>query len=473
MSEVNYSENEREGATAPSSASSGAGTGDDRPSVEDPLGTATCEVCGLTFGSGRGLSLHQRSRHQEWYHARRGPAFVRPGWSREEMVLLVRAAVRLVREARRNGHDEGRVRVNAELCRLFPTKKKDSIINVRKTKNYKELRARIELEVVVDTEENEPVPEVENEAIIECVGGSRAGIVSSDGSEGGALSPTRSQQVVRQRVTPEPVSRRGPQERWGEVLLEEVARGELRLSGLNTRFMNAALRKSFPSRTLEAIKGMRRKPKYRLLLASLSVPNPVATPPGPSQSEEGTVVPKDTVRSEGSSPQRLVNDTQNVVVYCDRSTVSNFCGILQPPCGEGNSPPGNDDMLPVASDPTKGGRPEIVPHNVTYLSDMDMSSSIDYTLVPADITQGDVTICNSSVVEISSLGVDTPPHRRVVELSSANDEDDRRDEAEVELPETELDVDEESEPSSQPCNPRQGDVSQTVGEGGGRTVAGH
>ena len=343
MSEVNYSENEREGATAPSSASSGAGTGDDRPSVEDPLGTATCEVCGLRFGSGRGLSLHQRSRHQEWYHARRGPAFVRPGWSREEMVLLVRAEVRLVREARRNGHDEGRVRVNAELCRLFPTKKKDCIINVRKTKNYKELRARIELEVVVDTEENEPVPEVENEAIIECVGGSRAGIVSSDGSEGGALSPTLSQQVVRQRVTPEPVSRRGPKERWGKVLLEEVARGELRLSGLNTRFMNAALRKSFPSRTLEAIKGMRRKPKYRLLLASLSVPNPVATPPGPSQSEEGTVVPKDTVRSEGSSPQRLVNDTPNVVVYCDRSTVSNFCGILQPPCGEGNSPPGNDD----------------------------------------------------------------------------------------------------------------------------------
>ena len=133
MSESNYSAIEREGATAPSSASSGAGTGDDRPSVEDPPGTATCEVCGLKFGSGSGLSLHQRSRHQECYHARKAPAFVRPGWSRDEMVLLVRAEVRLVREPRRNGQEEGRVCVTVDLCRLFPTKKKDSIVNVRKT----------------------------------------------------------------------------------------------------------------------------------------------------------------------------------------------------------------------------------------------------------------------------------------------------------------------------------------------------
>ena len=115
-------------------------------------------------------------------------------------------------------------------------------------------------------------------------------MVSRDGGEGGALSPTPSQQVLRQRVTPEPISRRGPKERWGEDLLEEVAREELRLSGLKTRFMNAALRKRFPSRTIEAIKGRRRTPKYRMLLASLCAPNPVTTPPGPSQSEEGTLV---------------------------------------------------------------------------------------------------------------------------------------------------------------------------------------
>ena len=58
-----------------------------------------------------------------------------------------------------------------------------------------------------------------------------------------------------------------------------------------------------------------------------------------------------------------------------------------------------------------------------------------------------------------------------MDLSVTNEEDDRRDEAEVELPETEPKGEEESEPSSQPCNPRQGDVSQTVGEGVGSTVA--
>ena len=158
----------------------------------------------------------------------------------------------------------------------------------------------------------------------------------------------------------------------------------------------------------------------------------MATPPGPYQSEEGTVVPEEPVRIEGSSPQRVENDNPNVLVYRDMSSVSNFCGILQPPFVDGNSPPGNVDMLP--------GRPEIVPHDVTHRFDMDMSRSIDCTLAPADLTQGDVTICNSSVIEISSLGVDTTPRRRVVELSSTNDEDDRRDEAEV---------DEESEPSSQ------------------------
>ena len=77
MAERNCSATDIEGATAPSSASSGAGAGDDCPSVEDPPGTATCEVCDVKFRTGRGLSLHQRSRHPEWYHERKGPAFVR------------------------------------------------------------------------------------------------------------------------------------------------------------------------------------------------------------------------------------------------------------------------------------------------------------------------------------------------------------------------------------------------------------
>ena len=93
-----------------------------------------------------------------------------------------------------------------------------------------------------------PAPEVENEpvAVLECVGGGEEGTVARDGGGGWDLSPTPSQQVVRQRVTPEPKDRKGPKQRWGDELLNEVAREELRLSGLNTRFMNAALWKSFP-----------------------------------------------------------------------------------------------------------------------------------------------------------------------------------------------------------------------------------
>ena len=70
-----YSATEREGATAPSSTSSSAGV------VDLPV-SVSCEICGVPFGSGRGLSLHQRVNHSEWYHARKGPVFTRPGWSR-------------------------------------------------------------------------------------------------------------------------------------------------------------------------------------------------------------------------------------------------------------------------------------------------------------------------------------------------------------------------------------------------------
>ena len=70
-----YSATEREGATAPSSTSSSAGV------VDLPV-SVSCEICGVPFGSGRGLSLHQRVNHSEWYYARKGPVFTRPGWSR-------------------------------------------------------------------------------------------------------------------------------------------------------------------------------------------------------------------------------------------------------------------------------------------------------------------------------------------------------------------------------------------------------
>ena len=473
MAEHNCSVTNLEGATAPSSASSGAGAGDDCPSVEDPPGTATCEVCGAKYGSGRGLSQHQRSRHPEWYHERKGPAFVRPGWTRDEMVLLVRGEVQLVRAARQRGED-GRVKVDAELARRFPTKKKDSIVNVRKTQNYRDLRARLETEIGEESEEEIevrlPAPVVGYVPVVErgSVSGGEVGTVASGG--GWDLSPTPGQ-VERQRVTPEPKDRKGPKIRWGEELLEEVAREELRLSGLNTRFMNAALRNSFPSRTLEAIKGMRRKPKYKLLLASLCAPNPAVTPPGPSQSEEGTLMPEDEVRCEGSSHEREY-ETPTVSVHMDMP----FTGPLQPMYVEGDSPP-NVALLPEASDSTKGGRPEIVLAGIAT-SSVQNDSVVDFecdesTLVPAEVTLDNITLCNDSVVEISSIVVDTPPRREVDKPRSTEGDVGSRDEGEVEMPMTEPDDrEEESEPSSQPCNPRQGDVSQTVGDGGGRAMAG-
>ena len=82
---------------------------------------------------------------------KKGPAFVRPGWSRDEIVLLVRAEIHLVWEARKRGQEEGRVRVNADLCRRFPSKKRDSIVNVRNTKNYRDLRSRLEGTMIEET----------------------------------------------------------------------------------------------------------------------------------------------------------------------------------------------------------------------------------------------------------------------------------------------------------------------------------
>ena len=82
-----------------------------------------------------------------------------------------------------------------------------------------------------------------------------------------------------------------------------------------------------------------------------------------------------------------------VSVRRDLSSIGEICsGTLQPPNVEGSSPPCNVVMLPVASDTTKGGRPEVVSVYETRLYDNSMSNgsvhkdtSDDYycTLVPA------------------------------------------------------------------------------------------
>ena len=83
-------------------------------------------------------------------------------------------------------------------------------------------------------------------------------------------SPIRDHSVAnneRKWTTPSPKDRKGPKIRWSSEFLDEVARYEARLSLVGCRNMNVQLSTIFPDRTLEAIKGMRRLPKYRSRLA--------------------------------------------------------------------------------------------------------------------------------------------------------------------------------------------------------------
>ena len=151
MAESNYSVDRVEGATAPSSANAGGSVGDDCPSGERSSEySCFCEVCGVVFGSNNGLSLHQRSKHSEWYHQRKLPVFTKPGWSRDEIVLVAREEIRLVWAARQSGIGAGRIRVNADLCRAFVNKKMDSIKYIRQTKEYKALLSRLEVTMAVE-----------------------------------------------------------------------------------------------------------------------------------------------------------------------------------------------------------------------------------------------------------------------------------------------------------------------------------
>ena len=72
---------------------------------------------------------------------------------------------------------------------------------------------------------------------------------------------------ARAWTTPTPKDRKGPKLRWSEELLEGVARAGARLSLEGCRRLNVALSKLYPDRSLEAIEGMRRLPKYRARVA--------------------------------------------------------------------------------------------------------------------------------------------------------------------------------------------------------------
>ena len=107
------------------------------------------------------------------------------------------------------------------------------------------------------------------------VGEATEGVAGSEVGEDGDSSPVQPLVgVQRSWVTPEQKSRKGPKVRWGQDLMVEVAREEQRLVGLHVHKINVELHKKFPSKTLEAIKGMRRHEKYKSVLRSLAAPPP-------------------------------------------------------------------------------------------------------------------------------------------------------------------------------------------------------
>ena len=226
-----------EGAATPSSTH--VETQDESIGLERVL--QTCEVCGKEFQTQRSMSQHQRLSHPEFYHAKNIPRVVRQGWSNEECVLVAWEELRLVEAGKAKGITT-RIRVNADLCRVFPHRSMDSIKGLRKQGEYVALRSKLDC----TNKEAPPADPLE--------------------------SPIRDHSVAnreRKWTTPSPKDRKGPKIRWSSELLDEVARAEARLSLVGCRNMNVRLSALFPDITLEAVKGMRRLPKYKSRLATI------------------------------------------------------------------------------------------------------------------------------------------------------------------------------------------------------------
>ena len=83
---------------------------------------SSCGVCGLKFPTRRGASQHERQVQQEWFHGVRLHLVSKSGWSEDEMVLVAQAENRLVAAGRQFcGNMAANIRVNADLCKAFPT----------------------------------------------------------------------------------------------------------------------------------------------------------------------------------------------------------------------------------------------------------------------------------------------------------------------------------------------------------------
>ena len=222
-----------EGAAAPSSTPASV---QDSDTGQGRVRTHACEYCKVTYQTSRSLALHQRDKHPEAYHASNIPQEIKARWSDEEKVLVAREELRLVAAARRRDRSASRIYVNADLCRAFPHRSLESIKGLRKQRAYQTLRSALD-------ERNREAP-------------------PADPLE----SPERVFSVAdtqRKWSTPSPLDRKGPKIRWSAELLSEVARWEAMLSLVGCKKINVELSKQFPDRTLEAIKGMRRLPKYK------------------------------------------------------------------------------------------------------------------------------------------------------------------------------------------------------------------
>ena len=114
------------------------------------------------------------------------------------------------------------------------------------------------------------------------------------------IEDTRARRRPTPWRTPEPMDRKGPKVRWTAGEMNAVAAAEDRLRATNCKNVNKELHLKFPDRTLEAIKGMGRLPKYRALLGRSRVRGIVA----PVES------PPSMVAERGASPQ-LETDTSS------------------------------------------------------------------------------------------------------------------------------------------------------------------
>ena len=104
------------------------------------------------------------------------------------------------------------------------------------------------------------------------------------------------------------MDRTGPKLRWAAGEMELLAAAEDRLG--NTSRINQKLHQEFPDRTLEAIKGMRRQPKYKALLARSRVREavaPVENPPS-TEAERGAGPLIAEVMSPPPSPDNIQTD---------------------------------------------------------------------------------------------------------------------------------------------------------------------